>query len=150
MSATEKQAYMTLHPTFQYRYYQIRTLLMPTPGEFSASFTPSAPLGGYWSLEPEGDIDMFDIYILDVDTSTWKLANPAAIQGQIMNHEVKLRIVPSSNVPSTHTKSYTLLFKAYFSSNIDFEPALSADSEFQDVHGPGDFSYWLFTIPANN
>lgn len=150
LSETEQTAYKAQHPTYQYRYYQIRTLLMPNPGEFTAKFTPVAPYAGYWLLEPEGDIDMFDIYILDMDRTNWTKASPSAIQGQIMNHEVQLRIVPSSNVPSTRTKSYTLLFKAYFSSNIDFEPALSADSELQDVHGPGDFSYWLFTIPANN
>ena len=141
--------YLRDHPSYQYRYYQVRTLLK-NPGYFEVVFRPIAPLGGYWILEPEGDINMFDIVILDVDAEHWDPVDKSYFYGQIMNHDVTFRLMPSANVPSTHTQPYSMLFKAYFSPNIDFEPALSADSEIQDVHGAGDFSYWLFTIPANN
>ncbi len=150
LSTQAKNAYLVAHPTYQYRYYQVRTLLMPDPGYFEVSFKPIAPLGGYWVLEPEGDLDMFDITIKDVDGTNWDPVDKANFRGQIMNQDIVFRITPSSNVPSTRTQPYTLMFRAYFSPNYDFEPALSADSEIQDVHGAGDFSYWLFTIPANN
>ena len=150
LSEDAQNAYLGEHNTYQYRYYQVRTLLMPDPGYFEVTFRPKTPLGGYWILEPEGDLNMFDITVKDVDSTNWNDVDKANFQGQIMNHDVVFRITPSASVPSTRTQPYSLMFKAYFSTNIDFEPALSADSEIQDVHGDGTFSYWLFTIPANH
>lgn len=145
----EQNAYLSEHPTYQYNYYQNRTLL-PTADYFEFSFTPQAPRAGYWMFEPQGDITMFTAAILDVDTMTWVPTDIGNMQGQIMNKAVQIRLYPSSLVPSTRTQPYSIYFKVYFSSNINFEPALSADSEIQDVHGAGDFSYWHFVIPANN
>ena len=149
LSQEDKDDYTGDHPTYQYRYYQNRTLL-PNAEYFEFSFTPQAPRAGYWMFDPQGDITMFTAEILDVDTFTWVPTDIGNMQGQIMNKAVQIRLYPSSLVPSTHTESYSIYFKVYFSSNINFEPALSADSEIQDVHGAGDFSYWHFVIPANN
>ena len=149
LSQDEKDDYIDKHPTYHYRYYQNRTLL-PTAEYFEFSFTPQAPRAGYWMFEPQGDITMFTAAIRDVDTITWTPTDIGNIQGQIMNKTVLIRLYPSSLVPSTRTQPYSIYFKVYFSSNINFEPALSADSEIQDVHGAGDFSYWHFVIPANN
>lgn len=147
LSADAKAEYLSDHPTYQYRYFQNRTLL-PTADGFQFSFTPTAPRAGYWMFEPQGDVSMFDMEIWDVDT--WVKLDMGDIHGQIMNQAIKFRLKPSANVPSTRTQPYAIYFKVYFSSNINFEPALSADSEVQDVHGAGDFSYWHFVIPANN
>ena len=144
-----QNAYLTEHPHYQYNYYQNRTLL-PTAQYFEFSFTPTAPRAGYWMFEPQGDVEMFTLEILSVDQTEYKPVSMSNIQGQIMNQPVTFRLKPSSLVPSTRTQPYAIYFKVYFSSNIDFEPALSADSEVQDVHGAGDFSYWHFVIPANN
>lgn len=149
LSDEDKAAYQSEHGTYQYRYYQNRTLL-PTAEYFEFAFTPQAPRGGYWLFEPEGDVTMFRAEMRDVDTITWDPVDIGNIQGQIMNKMVYIRLYPSSLVPSTRTQPYSIYFKVYFSANIDFEPALSADSEIQDVHGKGDFSYWHFVIPANN
>ncbi len=149
MSASEKQNYQTDHPTYQYRFYQNRTLL-PTAEYFDFSFTPQAPRAGYWMFEPQGDIEMFDLYMMGADQTNYSKVEMSHIQGQIMNQPVKFQLKPSSLVPSTRTQSYAIYFKVYFSSNVNFEPALSADSEVQDVHGDGSFSYWHFVIPANN
>lgn len=151
MGADGQAAYKAAHPTYQYRYFQNRTLL-PTAvnGCFEFSFKPSAPRAGYWMFEPQGDIDMFTVEILDVDRMEWIPTPMSDLHGQIMNQEIHIRLKPSSLVPSTHTQSYAIYFMVYFSSNINFEPALSADSEVQDVHGAGDISYWHFVIPANN
>lgn len=149
LSAAAKAQYLVDHPTYQYRYFQNRTLL-PTPGYFQFSFQPSAPRAGYWMFEPQGDVDMFEISTWDIDKETWVKLDMSDIHGQIMNQMITFRLAPSANVPTTRTEPYAIYFKVYFSSNINFEPALSADSEVQDVHGAGDFSYWHFVIPANN
>ena len=148
-SAADQAQYLVDHPTYQYRYFQNRTLL-PTADYFQFSFQPSAPRAGYWMFEPQGDVDMFEIATWDIDKETWIDLDMGDIHGQIMNQMITFRLKPSANVPTTRTQPYAIYFKAYFSSNINFEPALSADSEVQDVHGAGDFSYWHFVIPANN
>ena len=42
------------------------------------------------------------------------------------------------------------LIKAYFSPNKNGEPTYSADSEIQDAHKDGSFSFWRFVIPKKN
>ena len=139
----------TSDPTYNYRYYQVRTLAN-SASEFVVSFTPMAPLGGYWLLEPLGMVEYFDFFIMDPDRLHATQVSPSEITGQIMNQEVTLFVTPNSNVPSTRTEPISIIFHSYFSPNKSFEPALSADSEIQDVHGDGTFSYWQFVIPANN
>lgn len=139
----------TSDPSYNYRYYQVRTIASSAT-QFEVTFTPMAPMGGYWLLEPLGMVEYFDFYIMDPDRLNATKVSASEITGQIMNQEVTLFIRPNSNVPSTRTEPISIIFHSYFSPNKSFEPALSADSEIQDVHGDGTFSYWQFVIPANN
>ena len=46
--------------------------------------------------------------------------------------------------------SYAMILKSFVSSQKTFDTPYSADSEFQDVHGDGRYSYWRFTLPSSN
>lgn len=148
-------AYNSAHKSYYQLYYQLRTLNMnvqpPKKPHFEVTFTPMAPLGGYWTLSTadapsfgitsQGGAEGFRIVLFDGES---ELDNWSS--GQIMNQEVTLRIYPSdSRDPS---KEYCMLLKASFSPNKNGEPSYSADSELQDVHGDGRYSYWKFVIPA--
>ena len=134
----------TSDPNYYSKYYQVRTLKMNVSNpHFVFRFKPFAPLGGYWSLEPvyigTGSSEKFDIKVYDGETYSDVLV------GQIMNMEVEIHIFPKDFDPGEGL-AYAMLLKARFSPNINFEPAYSADSEFQDVHGDGRYSYWRFTL----
>ena len=148
-------AYNTAHKSYYQLYYQLRTLNMnvqpPKKPYFEVTFTPMAPLGGYWTLSTasapsfgntsQGGAEGFRIVLWDGETESTNWSS-----GQIMNQEVTLRIYPSdSRDPS---KEYCMLLKSSFSPNKNGEPSYSADSELQDVHGDGRYSYWKFVIPA--
>ncbi|MBR1435696.1 MAG: fimbrillin family protein [Bacteroidales bacterium] len=154
----QKTSYTEAHPTYAYRYYQQRTLLMKdiTNPYFEFTFKPNAPLAGYWNLVPEaapsygvtgqGGTEGFKIYLVKTD-SDGEVEDPNAwSSGQIMGADVKIRIYPDPN--RDKSKQYVMLFKTYFSPNKSGDPAYSADSETQDAHGDGTFSYWKFIIPA--
>lgn len=145
-------AYNTAHRTYYEQYYQLRTLnTVPTNARFEVTFTPIAPLGGYWTLSTangssfgntsQGGAEGFRIVLWDGETE-----NDNWSSGQIMNQEVTLRIYPSA-ARDPH-KEYCMILKASFSPNKNGEPTYSADSELQDVHGDGRYSYWKFVIPA--
>lgn len=155
-SAAQKQSYTAAHPTYAYRYYQKRTLNMVTGAYFEFTFKPNAPLAGYWNLVPEsapsygvtgqGGTEGFKIYLVKTD-SDGEIEDPNAwSSGQIMGADVKIRIYPDPN--RDMSKQYVMLFKTFFSANKSGDPAFSADSETQDAHGDGTFSYWKFIIPA--
>ena len=139
-------------PSFYERYYQIRTLNYNLPANkqfFEMSFTPTAPVGGYWQLVPEAvnddnslDFFRFEVMIQGV-TGFEEQAIP---HGQIINRRVFVRIYPKNY--SGDMNVYEIIMKAYFSPNIHFDPAYSADSELQDVHGNGQFSYWRFRLDS--
>lgn len=150
----EKAAYLEAHTTYYDRYYQVRTLKMEgiTKPHFRVSFTPMSPYAGYWNLSAEaassfgvtgqGGPEGFRIVLWDGESEVddnWS-------SGQIMNKEVILLIYP--NPSRDLTKEYCLLIKGQFSPNKAGEPTYSADSELQDVHGDGRYSYWKFVIPA--
>ena len=144
-------AYNAAHPTYYQLHYQLRTLSDPAKGFFEVTFTPIAPLGGYWSLSAEaapsfgttaqGGPEGFEIYLWDGEShlTNWN-------SGQIMNQTVTLHIFPAANRDTS--KEYCMLLKSFFSPNKSGEPTYSADSELQDVHGDGRYSYWKFVIPA--
>ena len=147
-----QEAYNTAHYTYYQLYYQLRTLDMaPTDPHFEVTFTPMAPFGGYWNLSTadapsfgntsQGGAEGFQIFLDDGETLTDNWSS-----GQIMNQEVTLIIKPSAQ-RDPH-KEYCMLIRASFSPNKNGEPAYSADSELQDVHGDGRYSYWKFVIPA--
>ena len=125
--------------------------MAPTDPHFEVTFTPMAPFGGYWNLSTadapsfgntsQGGAEGFQIFLDDGETLTDNWSS-----GQIMNQEVTLIIKPSAQ-RDPH-KEYCMLIRASFSPNKNGEPAYSADSELQDVHGDGRYSYWKFVIPA--
>lgn len=153
MDAATQANYNASHATYYEKYYQLRTLDMSkqTP-YFEIKFTPIAPYAGYWNLSAEaapsfgntsqgGPEDGFRIVLYDGETEQddWD-------SGQIMNMEVVLRIYPKAG--RDLSKEYCMLLTAFFSPNKNGEPTHSADSELQDVHGDGRYSYWKFVIPA--
>lgn len=139
--------------------YQVRTLDMgkdygSTAGEpnkpyFLVTFKPMAPLGGYWMLIPESNGGMgtaaFKVEVWDTDSNE----GSADLKGQIMNQTVTLHI--TSNVTDEQrTEDHAIIIKALFSTGVAFDEnsTYSADSEIQDAHKDGSFSYWRFVIPA--
>lgn len=145
-------AYNSAHSTYYQLYYQKRRMNMNvTNKHFEVQFTPMAPLGGYWFLTAEpapsfgntaqGGPEGFVIKLWDGESNldNWST-------GQIMNQTITLNIYPSET--RDPRKEYCMLIKAYFSPNKNGEPVYSADSEIQDVHGDGRYSYWKFIIPA--
>lgn len=138
--------------------YQVRTLDMDkdygrTDGEpnkpyFEVTFKPIAPLGGYWQLIPEGNGGMgtaaFKVEVWDDEAG-----GSADLRGHIMNQPVILHV--TSNVTDDQrTEDHAIIIKAIFSTSVSFDEnsTYSADSEIQDVHRDGSFSYWRFVIPA--
>ena len=65
-----------------------------------------------------------------------------------MNERVYLRIFPNWELINAAPASTEigLYFDCFFSTTIDFDPALDANTEFQDIHGSGKYSYWLITV----
>lgn len=136
-------------PSYYARYYQIRTLDMSVDDpHFVVKFMPTSPIGGYWMLSPEGiggSLQYFDIKVyLGEGIYSDELI------GQIMGTEVEIHIFPSADFDPNAGESYAMIMKCFFSSQLSFDDPYSADSEFQDVHGDGRYSYWRFTLPSNN
>lgn len=146
--------------------FQVRTLDMSKdygPGNqpyFLVEFTPMAPTGGYWKLIPETPVSLTAPYQPDdltgVGTAAFKVevwdteseTGSTSLQGQIMSKKVTLHI--TCNIPDDQRDvNHSIIIKSYFSSNINFDEnaTFSADSEIQDVHKDGSFSYWRFVIP---
>lgn len=129
--------------------YQIRTLdnrLGENDRYFTMSFCPTAPTGGYWKLIPkyhDGD-DVspqhfrFEVVMPDGTTSN-------QLTGPIINSWFTVKIIPVDWTPST-LATYDVWFECFVSPSVNFTPSLNADSEFQDVHGDGRFSYWVFRL----
>ena len=131
------------------KYYQIRTLDMSAAQpHFVLKFTPFAPLGGYWTLVPEavgeGGLEHFDVkvYLGEGEYSD-------ELIGQIMGNEVEIHIFPKDFDPEVGV-SYAMILKSFVSAQKTFDTPYSSDSEFQDVHGDGRYSYWRFTLPSSN
>ena len=131
------------------RYYQIRTLDMSVENpHFVIKFTPFAPIGGYWLLEPQG-IGEGSLQHFDVKHYLGEGIYNDELIGQVMGTEVEIHIFPKDFDPSAG-ESYAIILKSFFSAQRTFDEAFSADSEFQDVHGDGRYSYWRFTLPSSN
>lgn len=129
--------------------YQIRTLNRDLPEEdryFTMTFTPTAPTGGYWKLIPtfkEGDNESYKHYRFEVILPGGEPSTQ--LTGQIINSQVTVKIYPQ-DWSLSDMNTYDMWFTCYFSPSINFTPSISADSEFQDVHGDGRFSYWVFRL----
>ena len=134
------------------RYYQVRTLnwnlpVSPLNKQFiEMSFLPQAPIGGYWQMVPEflgtNSDKHFSFQVKTEGVTDWEVQD--APHGQILNHMVYVRIYPKDWEGDLNT--YEMILKSYFSPNHNFDPTYSADSELQDMHGNGQFSYWRFRL----
>ena len=142
------------------RDYQVRTLDMnkdyidPETGEaispyFEVTFKPMAPMGGYWQLIPESNGGLgtaaFQVVVWDEESAK----GTPDLKGHIMNQPVTLRII-CNVTDDQRTEDHAIIIKGLFSTSISFDEnsTFSADSEIQDVHKDGSFSYWRFVIPA--
>ena len=133
-------------------YFQQRTLDTNNGAEFfEVTFTPTAPRGGYWMLQPNVSDEAFRIVVWDAkayEDDEEYTGNPD-LWGPIMNTPVTLRIYPYPSLDDLdRTYAHTLYFHAIFATDRDFETSFNADSEIQDAHADGTFSYWYFVIPA--
>ena len=145
--------------------YNIRTLDMnknygttagvPNKPYFVVTFRPQAPLGGYWRLDPQAPGDdqagmgtaAFKVEVWDTDSNT----GSTDLKGQIMDKTVTLHI--TSNVTDDQrTTDHAIILKSYFNTSVSFDEnsTYSADSEIQDAHKDGSFSFWRFVIPKKN
>lgn len=132
--------------------YQVRTLDIDNGKTFfEVTFKPSAPLGGYWQLIPESNGGLgaaaFKVEVWDDKDNI----GSSDLKGQIMNQPVTLHIT-SIVTDDQRTEDHAIIIKSIFSTSATFDEnsTFSADSEIQDVHRDGSFSYWRFVIPAKN
>lgn len=131
--------------------WQVRTLNNANmDGEsydyFTVTFSPSAPLGGYWHLDTHGN-EYFTVQMVADPTALEPDLTPLPEFGNILNQKVVLRITPNwtkINEADASTE-IGLYFDCYFYTNVDSDP-LDANTEFQDIHGAGTYSYWLLTV----
>ena len=132
------------------KYYQIRTVQLGQLGgedpHIEFEFTPTAPIGGYWSLSVESaSPNAVDYFAITVDDGI--NGESERLQGQVMSIPVKIFIRPSELFrTSTEAAVHSILIHCNVSPSKDFDPTYSADSEFQDVHGDGRYSYWKFRL----
>lgn len=129
--------------------YQIRTLNKDLPASqrfFTLTFTPAAPTGGYWQLIPlykEDDVQSPNHFRFERDLPGGGTTDE--LKGQILNQPETIRIYPVNWDPSD-VNTYNVWFTCRFSTTPTFSHSINADSEFQDVHGDGRFSYWVFRL----
>ena len=115
----------------------------------TVTFTPTAPLGGYWKLDTHGNT-YFKVEMVTESSSALEppTVSPLPEYDRIMNQTVTLRITPNWTAinGAGEDEEIGLYLDCYFSANIDFDPLLDANTEFQDIHGAGTYSYWLITV----
>ena len=136
--------------------YQVRTLDIANGySYFDVEFQPAAPLGGYWMLIPESNGGLgtaaFRVVLWDEEDTNLLTDGDLDLKGQIMNQTVHFRVI-STVSEADRTQDHAIIIKSYFSTSITFDEnsTYSADSEIQDAHKDGSFSYWRFVIPAKN
>ena len=133
------------------KYYQIRTL---KDDYFIVKFRPYAPVGGYWRVTPwfqSGDTaspDKFEILVFEEGDKPGEGTYSTDLTGQIMGNWVELHIKPKNYDPQEDDGVYVMMLHCDFSTSKTFDEGTyySVDSEFQDVHGDGRYSYWRFTL----
>ena len=137
------------HPNNYSKNYQIRTLDRDLPVSdryFTMTFTPTAPVGGYWQLIPqykEGDSQSPRHFRFE--RSVPGGGKSEDLYGQILTTQETIKIYPVDWDPSD-INTYNVWFICLFSTSPSFTNSINADSEFQDVHSDGRFSYWVFRL----
>lgn len=137
------------------QFYQVRTLntfneIAAADRYFLMTFTPTAPTGGYWELVPtfkDGDTESRNHFKFELEerpNAGFKSVEMDELNGPILNSIVKIKIIPK-NYDWSDPNTYNIWFKYYCRTSKTSAP-ISGDSEFQDVHGDGRFSYWTFRL----
>ncbi len=146
------------HPddgTNHYRYdapigdgrWQVRTLNQDDHYDsFTVTFRPIAPLGGYWGLDTHGN-RFFKVELLTGYSGGEPTSIPLPERNQIMDKTETLLITPiwSAIAEADADEEIGLYMDCYFYTNVDSDP-LNANTEFQDIHRNGTYSYWLLTV----
>ena len=127
--------------------WQVRTLNQDDHYDsFTVTFRPIAPLGGYWGLDTHGN-RFFKVELLTgyLDGEPTYITLPE--RNQIMDKTETLRVTPiwSAIAEADADEEIGLYMDCYFYTNIDSDP-LNANTEFQDIHRNGTYSYWLLTV----
>lgn len=131
------------------KFYQIRTLDRSLPEAeryFTLTFLPVAPAGGYWQLIPtykEGDTESPKHFRFEVERPGGEISDQ--LTGPIIDAPWTIKIYPK-DYSMSDINVYEVYFTAIFSPSKTFNPAINADSEFQDIHSDGRFSYWTFRL----
>ena len=147
-SGTKNYQNRTLHMQKDYGTTVVDGVPVPNKPYFEVKFTPMAPMGGYWQLIPESNSGM-GTAAFKVEVWNEESGGSSDLKGHIMNQPVTLRI--TSNVTDDQrTEDHAIIIKGIFSTSVSFDEnsTFSADSEIQDAHKDGSFSYWRFVIPA--
>ncbi len=92
--------------------------------------------------------DKFEILVFEEGDTQGQGTYSSDLTGQIMGNWVTLHIKPKNYDPQEDDGVYVMLLHCDFGTTRNFVEGtyLSADSEFQDVHGDGRYSYWRFTL----
>ena len=110
------------------------------------TFTPTAPIGGYWRLSPE-DVIPGSLNYFKITTSDMINGESERLQGQVMVQPVTIYIRPTAEYLALDPAPvYSIIIHCDMSPSVTFDPLYSADSEFQRQHSDGRFSYYKFVI----
>ena len=110
------------------------------------TFTPTAPIGGYWRLSPE-DVIPGSLNYFKITTSDLINGESERLQGQVMVQPVTIYIRPTAEYLALDPAPvYSIIIHCDMSPSVTFDPLFSADSEFQRPYSDGRFGYYKFVI----
>lgn len=110
------------------------------------TFTPTAPIGGYWRLSPE-DVIPGSLNYFKITTSDMINGESERLQGQVMIQPVTIYIRPTAEYLALDPAPvYSIIIHCDMSPSVTFDPLFSADSEFQRPYSDGRFGYYKFVI----
>lgn len=110
------------------------------------TFTPTAPIGGYWRLSPE-DVIPGSLNYFKITTSDMINGESERLQGQVMVQPVNIYIRPTAEYLALDPAPvYSIIIHCDMSPSVTFDPLFSADSEFQRPYSDGRFGYYKFVI----
>ena len=110
------------------------------------TFTPTAPIGGYWRLSPE-DVIPGSLNYFKITTSDLINGESERLQGQVMVQPVTIYIRPTAEYLTLDPAPvYSIIIHCDMSPSVTFDPLFSADSEFQRPYSDGRFGYYKFVI----
>ena len=113
---------------------------------FTVTFRPTAPLGGYWKLDTHGN-EYFTVQVVTETEADEPTLSPLPEYGQIMDQTIQLRVTPNwvKISEADDNVEIGLYMDCFVYTDLD-AAALDANTEFQDIHGNGTYSYWLLTV----